>query len=231
MTSQPFSVSSSSLRERHLAALCGGVAVGLVFPKPGWAALGLLLVLLAMRHRSWVLFAFLTGLAGGAINGAMWRFHQVPGECLGEEVDLSGLIVTLPREQRLATGQRRVTAEMDVQQVDDPLCSGPKRVRVIQWRDELAASMLVLAHRGSRTSSSYALLKWATPDWALVSAGRGNAFGHPHGEVVERVTQSGRTTLLSTAISGAIEIILAETDDSKFIPARGPWASYWLKLP
>ena len=89
--------------------------MGLVFPKPGWAALGPLLVLLAMRHRSWVLFAFLMGLAGGVINGAMWRFHQVPGECLGEEVDLSGLIVTLPREQRLATGQRRVTAEMDVQ--------------------------------------------------------------------------------------------------------------------
>ena len=102
--SQPFLLSSSSLRERHLAALCGGVAVGLVFPKPGWAALGLMLVLLAMRHRSWVLFAFLTGLAGGAINGAMWRSHQVPGECLGAEVDLSELIVTLPREQRLATG-------------------------------------------------------------------------------------------------------------------------------
>ena len=100
--------------------------MGLVVPKPGWAAPGLLLVLLAMRHRSWVLFAFLTGLAGGAINGAMWRSHQVPCECLGAEVDLSGLIVTLPREQRLVTGQRRVTAEMDVQQVDDPLCAGPK---------------------------------------------------------------------------------------------------------
>ena len=124
--SQPFLLSSSSLRERHLATLCVGVAVGLVFPKPGWAALGLLLALLAMRHRSWVLFDFLTGLAGGAINGAMWRSHQVPCECLGAEVDLSGLIVTLPREQRLATGQRRVTAEMDVQQVDDPLCAGPK---------------------------------------------------------------------------------------------------------
>jgi competence protein ComEC len=99
------------------------------------------------------------------------------------------------------------------------------------WRDELAASMLVLAHHGSRTSSSHALLKWVDPEWALVSARRGNAFGHPHGEVVERVKQSGRTTLLSTAISGAIEIDFAKIDDPELTPARGQWAPYWLKLP
>jgi len=133
MMSPSFPLLSSSLRERHLAALCAGVAASLLFPEPGWGALGLLLVPLAMRHRRWVLIAFLTGLAGGAINGALWRSHQLPGECLGKEVDLSGLIVTLPREQPLATGQRRVTAEMDVEQVNDPLCAGPKRVRVTQY--------------------------------------------------------------------------------------------------
>ena len=133
MTGLPFLLSISHLRECHLAALCAGIAASLLFPEPGWGALGLLLVLLAMRHRRWVLVAFLTGLAGGAINGALWRSHQLPGECLGKEVDLSGLIVTLPREQRLATGQRRVTAEMDVQQGNDRPCAGPKRVRVTQY--------------------------------------------------------------------------------------------------
>lgn len=133
MMSPSFPLLSSSLRERHLAVLCSGVAASLLFPEPGWGALGLLLVPLAMRHRKWVLVAFLTGLTGGAINGALWRSHQLPGECLGKEVDLSGLIVTLPREQRLATGQRRVTAEMEVERVDDPLCVGPKRVRVTQY--------------------------------------------------------------------------------------------------
>jgi len=133
MTGLPFLLSISHLRERHLAALCAGIAASLLFPEPGWGALGLLLVPLAMRHRRWVLVAFLTGLAGGAINGTLWRSHQLSGECLGKEVDLSGLIVTLPREQRLATGQRRVTAEMDVEQVNDPSCAGPKRVRVTQY--------------------------------------------------------------------------------------------------
>ena len=99
------------------------------------------------------------------------------------------------------------------------------------WRDELAASMLVLAHHGSRSSSSHALLKWASPDWGLVSAGRGNAFGHPHREVVERVTRSGQTTLLSTAISGAIEISYTERVGLEVKSVRGPWTPYWLKLP
>ena len=120
MMSPSFPLLSSSLRERHLAVFFLGVAASLLFPEPGWGALGLLLVPLAMRHRRWVLAAFFTGLAGGAINGALWRSHQLPGECLGKEVDLSGFIVTLPCEQRLATGQWRVTAEMDVEQVDDP---------------------------------------------------------------------------------------------------------------
>ena len=37
--------------------------------------------------------------------------------------------------------------------------------------------------------------------------------------------------ILSTAISGAIEINLAGRDDIEFTSARGPWAPYWLKLP
>jgi competence protein ComEC len=106
-----------------------------------------------------------------------------------------------------------------------------ERQWVRYWRDELEASILVLAHHGSRTSSSYALLKWTSPDWALVSAGRGNGFGHPHEEVVGRVKQSGQTSVRSTAISGAIEINLAKGDIPELIPSRGPWVPYWLKMP
>ena len=72
MMSPSFPLLSSSLRERHLAVLCAGVAASLLFPEPGWGTLGLLLVPLAMRHRKSVLVAFLTGLTGGAINGALW---------------------------------------------------------------------------------------------------------------------------------------------------------------
>jgi len=51
----------------------------------------------------------------------------------------------------------------------------------------LRAEALVLAHHGSRHGSSLRFLRRVGPDWALVSAGRENPFGHPHPEVVERL--------------------------------------------
>ena len=133
MTVLPLLLSISCLRERDLAALCSGVVASLIFSEPGWGLFGLLMVPAAIYHRTWALVAVLMGLAGGATNGAIWLSHQLPGECLGREVSLTGRIVTLPREQLFATGQLRVTAEMEVTRAGDALCAGPKRVKVTQY--------------------------------------------------------------------------------------------------
>ena len=51
--------------------------------------------------------------------------------------------------------------------------------------------ILKVGHHGSRTSSSPALLESWRPQIALVSAGRGNTFGHPTPEVIERLESIG----------------------------------------
>ena len=51
--------------------------------------------------------------------------------------------------------------------------------------------ILKVAHHGSRTSSSLALLESWRPQIALISAGRGNTFGHPAAEVLERLESIG----------------------------------------
>jgi competence protein ComEC len=51
----------------------------------------------------------------------------------------------------------------------------------------LAASVLKVGHHGSRTSSGEAFVQAVEPSIAIISAGAGNRFGHPHGEVVERL--------------------------------------------
>jgi competence protein ComEC len=56
----------------------------------------------------------------------------------------------------------------------------PARVRVLK-----------VAHHGSRTSSSPALLESWRPQIALISCGRGNTFGHPAPEVLERLESIG----------------------------------------
>ena len=49
--------------------------------------------------------------------------------------------------------------------------------------------ILKVAHHGSRTSSSTELLSAWRPQFALISAGRGNTFGHPAPEVLQRLEE------------------------------------------
>jgi competence protein ComEC len=51
--------------------------------------------------------------------------------------------------------------------------------------------ILKVGHHGSRTSTSQALLDAWRPQIALISAGRGNTFGHPAPEVLQRLEQIG----------------------------------------
>lgn len=69
----------------------------------------------------------------------------------------------------------------------------------------LRAEALVLTHHGSRHGSSLQFLRRVGPDWALVSAGRGNPFGHPHPDVVERLEFLG-VPLLRTDELGSIRL-------------------------
>jgi competence protein ComEC len=62
--------------------------------------------------------------------------------------------------------------------------------------DEIVAAGLVedvavlkVAHHGSRTSTHDELLDQAQPAYAIVSAGQGNSYGHPHTAVIERLAQ------------------------------------------
>jgi competence protein ComEC len=73
----------------------------------------------------------------------------------------------------------------------------PARVRILK-----------VAHHGSRTSSSIQLLESWRPQFALISAGRGNSFGHPTPEVLRRLASIG-ATILRTDRDGQIAV---ETD-------------------
>jgi competence protein ComEC len=74
--------------------------------------------------------------------------------------------------------------------------------------------VLKVAHHGSRTSTSTALLEWWRPQIAILSAGRGNSFGHPTPEVLARLAAVG-ATVLRTDLDGQITL---ETD------GRAVWA-------
>lgn len=67
----------------------------------------------------------------------------------------------------------------------------------------LESEVLKLGHHGSRTSSGEIFLDTVKPNFAVVSSGKDNTYGHPHSEVVEKVTERN-ISILNTAEEGSI---------------------------
>jgi competence protein ComEC len=53
------------------------------------------------------------------------------------------------------------------------------------------ATLLKVAHHGSRTSTTQAFVDAAAPEDAVISVGRRNTFGHPRAEVIGRLAVEG----------------------------------------
>ncbi len=71
----------------------------------------------------------------------------------------------------------------------------------ISWK----ADVLKVGHHGSNTSTGYRFLNEVAPDYAVISVGKDNSYGHPHEEPLSRLNQAGvtifRTDELGTVIA------------------------------
>lgn len=64
-------------------------------------------------------------------------------------------------------------------------------------------TVLKTAHHGSRNSTSAELLAQACPQAAVISCGQNNRYGHPHGELLERLEEAG-SHVFRTDSGGAV---------------------------
>jgi len=76
---------------------------------------------------------------------------------------------------------------------------------VVARGGDLGCDLLKVGHHGSKTSTGPELLAAVRPRLALVSAGRGNPYGHPAAEVVARLERAG-VTLLRTDRQGLVRL-------------------------
>lgn len=76
-----------------------------------------------------------------------------------------------------------------------------------QAKGLLVSDILVLAHHGSKTSSSPSFLNLVSPKLAISSTGYLNRHGHPHAKVLQRLKKRG-IQHINTVNSGSVQIHL-----------------------
>lgn len=79
----------------------------------------------------------------------------------------------------------------------------------------MSADLLKVGHHGSKTSTLKFFLAGVKPKYAVISAGRKNRYGHPAGEVIERLKSRG-IQIFRTDISGTVTFI---SDGRILVPA------------
>ncbi|MCY4365114.1 MAG: ComEC/Rec2 family competence protein [Chloroflexi bacterium] len=76
---------------------------------------------------------------------------------------------------------------------------------LVRKGEGLESEVLKAGHHGSNSSTTRAFLRAVQPRWAVVSAGADNQYGHPHPEVLERLSEAvGEGNIYSTATQGTI---------------------------
>jgi competence protein ComEC len=71
--------------------------------------------------------------------------------------------------------------------------------------NRLGSNVLKVSHHGSRTSTSEMFLGYVQPDYAVISVGKDNKYGHPHQETLDRLSQF-QIPILRTDEKGTIKI-------------------------
>ncbi len=68
-------------------------------------------------------------------------------------------------------------------------------------RASLDVDVLKAGHHGSRTSTSLAYAQATSPEYAVISAGKDNSYGHPHKEVLDILAKVGAKVLSTIDLS------------------------------
>ncbi|WP_062104624.1 DNA internalization-related competence protein ComEC/Rec2 [Bacillus niameyensis] len=79
---------------------------------------------------------------------------------------------------------------------------------LIRSYKQLKADVLKIGHHGSRTSTTEDFLKKVNPQYAIISAGENNRFGHPHEEVVE-LLEDYNVHIFRTDQQGAVHYVFS----------------------
>lgn len=75
-----------------------------------------------------------------------------------------------------------------------------------KYSTQLDCEVLKVGHHGSHTSTEEKFVGFVSPDYAIISAGKDNKFGHPHQETIDTLSKFN-IQIKNTAESGTITFV------------------------
>ncbi len=91
---------------------------------------------------------------------------------------------------------------------------------LIQNGTFLGATVLKVGHHGSHSSTSYTFLRQVAPQYAVISVGKGNSYGHPTEEVLSRL-RDAEVEVYRTDMQGDI-LCISDGKTVTFTTAKHP---------
>jgi len=148
---------------------------------------------------------------GRRADGVMWLGDQLEGS-IGEfrlRIDCPAIV----EDEETNDGSMFVRIESGkasaVFSGDAPVKAEDAMESVTDWHSEIMKA----GHHGSRSATSEGWIEAVRPDYAILSCGRNNRYGHPNKEVVDRLTADG-VHILRTDRDGDIAFVV---QDGKFV--------------
>ena len=83
---------------------------------------------------------------------------------------------------------------------------------------DVSCTVLKVGHHGSSTSTSYPFLRAAMPEYAVISVGEDNSYGHPHEETLSRLYDAGCTVYRTDRLGTVVAV--SDGTDVSFLTER-----------
>lgn len=160
------------------------------------------------------------------IDGQSWQWDGVNFEIL--HPDAGSYAMTKIRDNnrgcvlRISIGNRHILLTADIEKESE-------QQLLEEHADKLPATLLVVPHHGSKTSSTDAFVAAMRPGYAVFTVGYLNRFGHPKPEIVQRYVQGG-AELLRTDEDGAI-LVNMDAQGLQVERYRKTHRRYWTHTP
>ena len=157
-------------------------------------------------------------------DGMSWNWDGVQFDILHPGLGIE----TKPHDNDLSCVLRISTGDHHVLLAGDIEKRSEQRL-IREHADQLPASLLVVPHHGSNSSSDIEFVSAVLPDYAVFTSGYRNRFGHPKAVIWQRYADSG-AQLLRSDIDGAI-LVEMNAHDLSVERYRNTHRRYWTQQP